>query len=113
MQETDPTRAVLDAIARHDVADAIVRVQIAISERLAGLLNDGEIRRALKDAHFIAAISRDVARERLPRMVGWSAEKITPLEALEEYLKVKKPDVDHKLLLEYGASLIRESESEE
>jgi hypothetical protein len=46
-------------------------------------------------------------------MVGWSAEKITPLEALEEYLKVKKPDVDHKLLLEYGASLIRESESEE
>jgi exonuclease SbcD len=112
-QETDPTRAVLEAIARHDVADAIVRIQVAISEQLAGLLNDGEIRKALKDAHFIAAISRDVARERLPRMIGWSAEKITPLEALEEYLKVKKPDVDHKLLLEYGARLIRESESEE
>jgi exonuclease SbcD len=113
VQETDPTQAVLEAIARHDVADAIIRIQVAIPERLAGLLNDGEIRRALKDAHFIAAITRDVARERLPRMVGWSAEKITPLEALEEYLKVKKPDVDHKLLLEYGARLIRESESEE
>ena len=113
VQETDPTQAVLDAIAHHDVADAIVRVQIEISERLSGLLNDGDIHRALKDAHFIAAISRDVARERLPRMVGWSAEKITPLEALEEYLKVKKPDVDHKLLLEYGERLIRESESEE
>ena len=113
VQETDPTRAVFDAIARHDVADAVVRVQVAIPERLTGLLSDGEIRRALKDAHYVAAISRDVARERLPRMVGWSAERIMPLEALEEYLKVKKPDVDHKLLLEYGERLIRESESEE
>ena len=112
-QEADPTQAVLKAIARHDVTDAIVRVQVAIPERLAGLLSEGEIRRALKDAHFIAAIARDVARERRPRMAGWSAEGLTPLEALKAYLEAKKTDVPIKSLLEYGERLIRESESEE
>ena len=113
VQEADPTQAVLSAIARHDVTDAIVRVQVAITERLAGLLSEGEIRRALKEAHFIAAIARDVARERRQRMAGWSAEGITPREALKAYLEVKKPEVEPKLLLEYGERLIQESESEE
>ncbi len=112
-QEADPTRAVLQAIACHDVTDAIVRVQVAIPERLAGLLSEGEIRRALKDAHFIAAIAREVAREHRSRMAGCSAEGITPLEALKAYLKVKKPEVAPKLLLEYGERIIRESELEE
>ncbi len=113
VQEADPTQAVLGAIARHDIADAIVRVQVAIPEQLVGELKEGEIRRALKDAHFIAAIALDVARERRPRVAGWSAEGVTPLEALQEYLKVKKTEVEPKLLLEYGERLIRESESEE
>jgi len=113
VQEADPTRAVLGAIARHDIADAIVRVQVAIPEQLVGELKEGEIRRALKDAHFIAAIALDVARERRPRIAGWSAEGFTPLEALQEYLKVKKTEVEPRLLLEYGERLIRESESEE
>ena len=113
VQEADPTQAVLGAIARHDIADAIVRVQVAIPEQLVGELKEGEIRRALKDAHFIAAIALDVARERRPRIAGWSAEGVTPLEALQEYLKVKKTEVEPRLLLEYGERLIRESESEE
>jgi len=113
VQEADPTEAVLGAIARHDIADAIVRVQVAIPEQLVGELKEGEIRRALKDAHFIAAVALDVARERRTRIAGWSAEGVTPLEALEEYLKVKKTEVEPRLLLEYGERLIRESESEE
>jgi exonuclease SbcD len=112
VQEADPTQAVLGAIACHDIADAIVRVQVAIPEQLVGELKEGEIRRALKDAYFIAAIALDVARERRPRMAGWSAEGFTPLEALQEYLKVKKTEVEPRLLLEYGERLIRESESE-
>jgi len=113
VQEADPTQAVLGAISRHDIADAIVRVQVAIPEQLVGELKEGEIRRALKDAHFIAAIALDVARERRPRVAGWSAEGVTSLEALQEYLKVKKTEVEPRLLLEYGERLIRESESEE
>jgi exonuclease SbcD len=111
-QEADPTQAVLKAIARHQIEDAIVRVQVAIPERLEGLLEEGEIRKALKDAHFIAAIARDVARERRPRMAGWSAEGITPLQALEVYLNSKSTSPERiKQLLEYGERLIQESRS--
>ncbi len=112
--EPDPTQAVLEAIARHDVKDAIVRVQVAISERLEGLLDEGEIRKALKDAHFIAAIARDVERERRPRMSGFTAEGMTPMEALEVYLNSKNISKERiKVLLEYGQRLIEESRSEE
>ena len=113
VQEADPTQAVLSAIARHDVTDAIVRVLVATPERLAGLLSEVEIRRSLEGAHTIAAIALDVARERRPRMAGWSAEGITPLEALQEYIKANKPEVEPKLLLEYGERLLREIGSEE
>ena len=109
-QETDPTQAVLRAISRHNVEDAVVRLQVRLPERLEGLLYDGEIRRALRDAHFIAAIAKDVERGRRPRMPGWSAKGITPLEALEAYLSSKGTSPDRtKELLEYGQGLIQES----
>ena len=112
--EPDPTQAVLEAIARHDTKDAIVRVQVAIAERLEGLLDEGEIRKALKDAHFIAAIARDVERERRPRMAGFTAEGMTPMEALEVYLNSKNISKERiKVLLEYGQRLIEESRAEE
>jgi exonuclease SbcD len=112
--EPDPTQAVLDAIARHDIRDAIVRVQVAISERLEGLLDEGEIRKALKDAHHVAAIARDIERERRPRLAGFTAEGMTPMEALEVYLNSKNISKERiKVLLEYGQRLIEESRSEE
>jgi len=112
--EPDPTQAVLEAIARHDTKDAIVRVQVAISERLEGLLDEGEIRKALKDAHYVAAIARDVERERRPRMAGFTAEGMTPMEALEVYLNSKNISKERiKVLLEYGQRLIEESRAEE
>jgi exonuclease SbcD len=112
--EPDPTQAVLDAIARHDIRDAIVRVQVAISEQLEGLLDEGEIRKALKDAHYVAAIARDIERERRPRLAGFTAEGMTPMEALEVYLNSKNISKERiKVLLEYGQRLIEESRSEE
>lgn len=113
-QEPDPTQAVLKAIAKHEIKDAVVRVQVAIPERLEGLLHEGEIRKALKDAHFIAAIARDVARERRPRIAGFFAEQMTPMQALEVYLNSKSTPTERiKELLEYGERLIEESKSKE
>jgi exonuclease SbcD len=112
-QESDPTQAVLKAIARHRVEDAIVRIQVTIPEQREGLLGEGEIRKALGDAHFIAAIAKDVARERRPRMPGFSPEATTPLEALEVYLKSKNRSPERiKVLLEHGQRLIEEGEAE-
>jgi exonuclease SbcD len=110
--ETDPTRSVIDTIAGHEIKDAVVRVQITIPEQLTPLLNDGEVRRALQDAHAVAAISRDVAREHRLRMPISSAEGLEPLEALKKYLELKKPAVPVESLLEYGQRLIGESDVE-
>jgi len=113
-QEPDPTQAVLKSIARHEIKDAIVRIQVAIPEQLEGSLQEGEIRKALNDAYFIAAIARDVTRERRPRISGFSAEGMTPLQALEVYLSTKNtPQERIKMLIEYGKRLIAESKLEE
>jgi len=114
-QEPEPTQAVLRAIARREpeIKDAIVRLQVKIPQQLDGMLQEGDIHKALKEAHFVAAIAREVERERRPRMAGWSAEETTPLEALKVYLKSKKTSVEPKVLLEYGERLIQESKSDD
>ncbi len=82
----DPTEAVLDAIARHDIRGAIVRIRIRISAERENLLRDSEIRKALAEAHFVAAISRDVERARRGRLASRRAESMSVIEALETYL---------------------------
>jgi exonuclease SbcD len=110
--ETDPTQVITEAIASHDVKDAVVRVQISIPEQLSPLLNEGEVRRALQDAHTVAAISRDVEREHRLRMPISSAEGLEPMEALKKYLELKKPDMPVEKLMEYGQRLIGETDTE-
>ena len=113
--EPEPTQAVLRAIARREpeIKDAIVRLQVTIPEPLEGLLQEGEIRKALTDAHFIAAVARNVERERRPRLSGWSAQGMTPMEALKSYLSARKTTTEPKTLLEYGERLIQESKVEQ
>jgi len=113
--EPEPTQVVLRAIARreHEIKDAIVRLQVTIPEPLEGLLQEGEIRKALADAHFIAAVARNVERERRPRLSGWSAQGMTPMEALKSYLSTRKTTTEPKTLLEYGERLIQESRVEQ
>ncbi|MDY6907004.1 MAG: exonuclease SbcCD subunit D, partial [Chloroflexota bacterium] len=94
--ESDPTRAVLDAIARRAalVPDAICRLIITVPEALDGMLQEGELRRALKEAHFIAAIGRDVQREHRPRLGLAPVESLAPLEALQLYIESYRPSID-------------------
>ena len=110
-QDSDPTSTVLDAIARREeeVADAIVRVQIKVPESLEALIQENEVRRALRDAHFIATIAKEVEREHRTRLGGRSAEEITPVEALRMYLESKNTPPDRaKTLLGYGERLIQQ-----
>ena len=63
----DPTAAVLAEIARHDVADAVVRVRYKTGEHQAGAVDEVAIRGALAAADTVAAIEReapDVERRR-------------------------------------------------
>ena len=81
----DPTAAVLAAIARHDIADAVVRVRYRVDEEQAGGVDTGAIREALAAADLVAAVERDVdPMERRQRTV---VRRDTSLkDAVERYV---------------------------
>ncbi len=109
-QDTEPTSTVLKAITEQEdkVKDAIVRLQISLPAQTEGQLRDNDIRNALKEAHYFT-IAKDIERETRLRLGKWTAEEITPLDALKAYLESKKVSQKRaKLLLEYGEKLIQE-----
>ena len=110
-QDIDPTATVLKTIAGQQdrIKDAIVRLQISLPAECQGQLRDNDIGNALKDAHYFAII-KDIQRETRLRLGKWTAEELTPVEALEKYLETRK-DLSReraRLLLEYGEKLIEE-----
>ena len=107
----------LQAINKHEsnVREAIVRLNISLPAEIEGQLRDNDIRNALKEAHYFT-IAKDIKRETRLRLGGWTAEEITPLDALKAYLESKKPPVPPeraKLLLQYGEKLIQERKTKQ
>jgi len=103
----DPTATVIAAIAKKDIADAIVRLIIKVSEENEPMLNDVEIRKALSGAYYVGSIIKDVARERRVRIGNEGSESLSPIKALEVYLQSKStPDNRIRTMLEYGEKLI-------
>ena len=74
----------LKEIARHDVADAVVRVRYRVGEEQPAV-DDGAVRAALVEAHAVAAVEREADPvERRQRTV---VRKDTSLkEAVERYV---------------------------
>ncbi|MBI2329191.1 MAG: exonuclease SbcCD subunit D, partial [Chloroflexi bacterium] len=107
-EDTDPTTTVLKAIAEQGekVGGAIVRLQISLPAEIEGQLRDNDIRDALKETYYFT-IARDIKREARLRLGQFTAEEMTPLEALKSYLETRKvAPAQAKLLLEYGEKLI-------
>ena len=110
--DSDPTDTVVQAISKHDVREAIVRVSITLPSELEGHLRDGDIRDALKDAHFVASI----AKERLDRpqaRLGQAYSKgLDPKDALKLYLESHSvPDDRAEVLLRHAERLMEEQAS--
>ncbi len=89
----DPTGAVLDALRRAELRNAIVRLQIRLTPESETLLNERQILDALKRASVfhIAGIGKEVDRRARTRLAV-SPEGLAPLELLEKYFEAK--DVD-------------------
>jgi exonuclease SbcD len=114
-QDAEPTSTVLKSIAELEskVKDAIVRLQISLSAEIEGQLRDNDIRNALREAHYLT-IAKDIKRESRLRLGQWTAEEITPPDALKAYLESKKVSPERtKLLLEYGEKLIQEQRTKQ
>ena len=104
----DPTATALRAIGEQSekIRDAVVRLNISLPATMEGQLRDGDLRHALQEAHYFT-IAREIQREARPRLGSWTAEEITPLEALKAYLESQKVSPERRqVLLEYGEKLI-------
>ncbi len=88
-EEADPTAAVVAAIGRHHVADAVVRLMIQALPEQEELLRDAELRRALDAAYFVASIQKEIERPHRTRLGDRGAEGLTPRELLALYLESK------------------------
>ena len=112
-EDIDPTSTVLKAIAEQGekVGGAIARLQISLPAEIEGQFRDNDIRDALKETYY-STIARDIKRDTRLRLEQFTAEELTPLEALKTYLEsTKVPPAQAKLLLEYGQKLIQGEET--
>jgi exonuclease SbcD len=106
-QESDPLTMLLEAIARHDVADAVVRVLVQARPEQEGLLRDADIRRALQDAYYVAGIGKEIERAYRQRLGGESPEKFTPAELLARYLESKETSSQRiEILMRHAAEIL-------
>ena len=110
----DPTRRVLDAIAGKHVDEAIVRVRVKLPEELESQLREVEVREALSNAHYIAAIQRDVVRSRRTRLASEASRGLSPREAVRLYLESRNTDPQRQeVLMGHAEALMREELGEE
>jgi len=84
-----PTEAVLRALERHEVSEAIVRVRVKLLQSQEQLLKPREIEAALEQAHLIAGIAKDVQREVRSRLGVENAESLPPQELLRRFFLSK------------------------
>jgi len=114
-RDAEPTSTALRAIAEQEdkVKDAIVRLSISLPAEIEGQLRDNDIRNAVKEAHYFT-IAKEIRRETRLRLGQWTAEEITPPDALKAYLESKKVSPERaKILLQYGERLIQEQRTKQ
>jgi exonuclease SbcD len=108
----DPTEQVIQAIGQKAVKNAVVRVIIRTTPDRDVLIRESEVRRALKDAFYVAAIIHNVVRpERIRLGTQEDIAALTPIEALERYLQVKETPPDRIEVLKHHAEYLFASQS--
>jgi DNA repair protein SbcD/Mre11 len=101
----DPTDAALRAISRHNVKDAVVKLIVHAHTNVT--LREDEIRRALADAYFIAAIVCETEHTVRNRLGDLAVEQMSPLDALAAYLKAHNiPEKRAQALLEHARDML-------
>lgn len=104
----EPLDQVLRAIEKQAIQEAVVRLIIHTTPEKEALIHHNEVRRALRDAHHVAGITKQVKREHRTRLGGRLAEEMTPLEALKLYLETKEtPPERIKVLLEHAKGIVQ------
>lgn len=108
-EEADPLAALRAVVVRHDIRDAVVRVQLRLRPEQERLVRDADLRSLLADAAFVATISREVERPMRLRLGTLRPEELTPPQLLERYLEAKEvPPERRRELLEAAREIFEE-----
>ena len=111
--DDNPTDAVVSAIQRHYVDDAIVRLRISMPVTQEAHLSDGDIQEALSPAHFVASISHEITERPRTRLAGAYGRGLSPQQALRRYLDSRQTAPDRADALQQRADeLIAEQGAE-
>ena len=107
----DPTAQVLAAIEEHDIADAVVRLQIKLTATAEPLLDERTIRKALAPAFYVAAVAKEVERPTRLRLGRQETiETLTPRELLTRYFQAKEVPAERAdVLLHYADELLAQT----
>jgi exonuclease SbcD len=109
----DPEKAILKAIEKNNIKDAVVRLIYKLRSEQLESVNTNSLQEALKTAHTYtirAELVSQLARPRLPELgVG---NNLDPLEALQTYLKNREDLRDIEIeMLDAAQSLLDPEES--
>ncbi len=107
--EGDPTPAVVEAVGRHDLADAVVRVSLQLRAEQDTLLQEREVLRALQGAYYIAGIGKDIERAERARLGAISVEALPPHELLARFFEVRNVAPERaKVLMEAAVQIMQQ-----
>jgi hypothetical protein len=104
---------VIDEVSRYDLADAVVRVIVTASPENEPLLRDRDIKNALRDVAFLAAIQRDIDYPVRTRLGVERPEGLAPIELFDLYLSKREIDPQRADLLTGYAEAIFEADAAE
>lgn len=101
-QADDPTRAVVEAIAKKNIDGAVVRVVVKLKAHQESLLREKDIIQALAGAYYVSGLSKQVEREARQRLGEQSPEGLRPPELLRRYFEARgtEPERIEELLAE-------------
>jgi DNA repair protein SbcD/Mre11 len=112
--EADPLESVRAAVEskREQIPGAVIRLLYTLPQGLPNL-PERELRQMLEGAHYVAAIRREMPPREARGRVGALTTQLTPIEALEEYLRTQpKLEPQREDLLQRAGALVAELDNE-
>jgi exonuclease SbcD len=110
-EEVDPLEQVKAAVEakREQLRGAVVRLLYTLPQGQPNL-PERELRQSLEGAHYVAAVRRETPKQEVRARHGGLTTQLTPLEALEEYLRTQPQLASQKeALIDYAKPLIAQA----
>jgi exonuclease SbcD len=105
----NPLMALQQAVAAHNLHDAVVRLILWMRADQEPLVRDRDVRALLSDAYFVGGINREIEREARVRLGELAPEEMTDRELLAKYLETRNTDPERaRVLLEHAEAIFAE-----